>query len=685
MSAMEPGMEAMLDTFIHETDTMLEQLDEILMESERAKNINVENINSIFRITHTIKSSAAMMGFTSVSKLSHSVEDVFYIIREHPEKLALIFDSIFDLVFQTSDFLKHELELIQDADYVENSSDHLIAALEEQAGILNGASEEAPAKTDEKPTTDAEITDVQVVDSTEPAVKSGEIKIRVFFDDDCQMENMRAYMLMTQLRSCCNTLDSVPKNPENDGNLCAEIIKNGFLIICRPSRSADEVTSVVGSALNIKSYELIKEEPKAKEAAAGETASAQEQQKPQDAAKSQDTASGGSTQRLISVNQSKLDMLMDLVGEIVTAESMVVRNPDLAGLRLDNFSKSIRELRKLTDDLQDVVMSTRMVPLYSTFHKMERIVRDMSKKLNKKVDLVLEGGDTEVDKTINDAIVDPFMHMIRNSMDHGIESAEERIAAGKPEVGKVTLRARNSGGEIFFDISDDGSGMDPKVLLEKAGKKGILTKPAADYTDREALNLIMLPGFSTNTEVTEYSGRGVGMDVVRKNLEKVGGVVAITSVKGKGSTFTIKIPLTLAIVDGMNISVGKTLFTIPITSIRQSFKVADAEQIIHNTNGSEMIMLRGECYPVLRLHKVFNLDTDVTDITEGIVILVEGASSCACLFADQLLGEYQVVVKPFPNFFNQYEPKEHGLSGCSVLGDGSVTLIVDTNNLINQQ
>ena len=244
------------------------------------------------------------------------------------------------------------------------------------------------------------------------------------------------------------------------------------MIICRPSRSADEVTSVVGSALNIKSYELIKEEPKAKEAAAGETASAQEQQKAAGRRKIARTPqAGGSTQRLISVNQSNLDMLMDLVGEIVTAESMVVRNPYLPGLRLDNFSKSIRELRKLTDDLQDVVMSTRMVPLYSTFHKMERIVRDMSKKLNKKVDLVLEGGDTEVDKTINDAIVDPFMHMIRNSMDHGIESAEERIAAGKPEVGKVTLRARNSGGESFFDISDDGSGMDPKVLLKRRAKK----------------------------------------------------------------------------------------------------------------------------------------------------------------------------------------------------------------------
>ncbi len=194
----------------------------------------------------------------------------------------------------------------------------------------------------------------------------------------------------------------------------------------------------------------------------------------------------------------------------------------------------------------------------------------------------------------------------------------------------------------------------------------------------------MLPGFSTNTAVTEYSGRGVGMDVVRKNLEKVGGSVSISSAKNQGTTFTIKIPLTLAIVDGMNISVGDTIFTLPITSIKQSFKITDPEQIIQNTNHTEMIMLRGECFPVYRLHELFGIETKCTDITEGIMIHVENSMTSACIFADELLGEYQIVVKPFPPFFNKYGLKERGLSGCSILGDGSISLILDTGNLLNQ-
>ena len=211
-------------------------------------------------------------------------------------------------------------------------------------------------------------------------------------------------------------------------------------------------------------------------------------------------------------------------------------------LKLDNFTKSFRELRKLTDELQDVVMSIRMVPLNGTFQKMNRIVRDMSKKLGKPVELVTVGGETEVDKTINDAIADPFMHMIRNSMDHAIESPEERRAKGKPEQGTITMSARNVGGEIIVDIIDDGCGLNPAKLLEKARNNGLLTKPESEYTEKEIFHLIMLPGFSTNEAVTEYSGRGVGMDVVRKNVEKVGGTISIDSKKDVGTTFTIKIP-----------------------------------------------------------------------------------------------------------------------------------------------
>ncbi len=694
MQNIAPGMEVMLETFIHETQTMLDQLDEILLESERAGSLSEENINNIFRITHTIKGSSAMMSFDSMSSLSHSLEDVFFVIRDEPEKLDLVFNDLFDLMLTGSDALKEELEKICSSDEFEQG-DHseLIGKLHNLTKILKNQAEPTSSQGSSEGGGDSDLSIPKGMDGFPYAIK-------VFFEDDCQMENMRAFMLISQLQNLCKRIASVPEHPENDSALCAEIIENGLLVLCDPiDEDEDEIVKCIDEFLNIKTYEVIdiedsddkkEEENSVDNSKASSTSKSvaspttpQPKQPAPSAANAGNKVSTPSKQSLISVKQDKLDQLMDLVGEIVTAESMVASNPDLAGLRLDNFTKSIRELRKLTDELQDVVMSIRMVPLSGTFLKMERIVRDMCKKLDKKADLVTEGGDTEIDKSINDAIVDPFMHMIRNSMDHAIETTEERIAAGKSEVGEILLSAKNVGGEIHINIADDGKGLNPEKLLEKARQNGILTKPESEYTDKEIFGLIMLPGFSTKAAVTEFSGRGVGMDVVRKNIEQVGGTVSINSVLGQGTTFTIKIPLTLAIADGMNVTVGDTIFTLPIASISQSFKVTDKDQITQNADGSEMIMVRGECYPIIRLHRIFDIDTKVTDLTEGIIIQVENASHPACIFADNLLGEYQVVVKPFTPFFNKYNLKEKGLSGCSILGDGSISLILDSNSLIN--
>ena len=701
MGIVEPGMEAMLDVFVHETDTMLEELDEVLIDSEKARNIDDDNINTIFRITHTIKGSAAMMNFEGMSNLAHSIEDVFYILRESPEKLKIVFDTIFDLVFQSSDFLKDELNQIRTGVYEPSDPSGLIEKIHGQVAVLKG---EAPAE--------APVEEAAQDESSAAPVEADEDSetLHIFFDDGCQMENIRGFMIVTQLEKVCDSVKTVPANIENDPETAAEIEKKGLFITIKPADALQEAIETVESALSVKSYEVVAkgEEVKATEEAeetetpeqieaelkaagieeiktealAKEVAAVKAAAAPQPKQNAKAGAKENAKQSLLSVNQAKLDKLMDLVGEIVTTESMVARNPDIQDLKLDNFTKSLRELDKLTDELQDIVMSIRMVPLQGTFHKMSRIVRDMSKKLDKKVELVTIGEDTEVDKTINDAIVDPLMHMVRNAVDHAIESPERRRELGKPEMGTVTLHARNAGGEILIDISDDGSGLDPQKLIAKAKEKGILTKPESEYTDKEAFQLIMAAGFSTNTTVTEFSGRGVGMDVVRKNIEQINGSISINSVKDQGTTFTIKIPLTIAIVDGMNIGLGNNVFTLPITSIKQLFRLSDESSIVKNTNGAEMIMIRGECYPIYRLHKVFGIGDIEKPFTEGLLIHVESGNGNACFFADELLGEYQVVVKPFPVLFNHYGLKKMGLSGCSILGDGSISLIIDAATLI---
>lgn len=695
MSNIDPGMESLMEAFIYESTTLLEQLDEIMLESEKEKNISEDNINEIFRIMHTIKGSAAMMGFNGISNLAHSVEDMFFLIRDEPSRLSAVSEVIFDLVFQASDFFKQEIDNIQSGSFEDTVPAELIAKMKEQAAIMKG---ETPAAAPAEAPAAAAAPAASAPKAGAPGTK----RIRVFFDDGCQMENLRAFALLNQLKDYCSVLYSDPENPETDPDSSEEIVKNGLLIYCEPTEnvSIDDILKVIETSLNIKSYDLLEDEPAAAPApepaepaappaaapaaAAPAPAAAPAAAAPAPSASSAPKPSANK-QSLLSVNQSKLDHLMDLVGELVTAESMVASNPDLRGLKLDNFTKSFRELRKLTDELQDVVMSIRMVPLNGTFQKMNRIVRDMSKKLGKPAELVTVGGETEVDKTINDAIADPFMHMIRNSMDHAIESPEERRAKGKPEMGTITMTARTVGGEIIVTIEDDGRGLDTEKLLSKARRNGLLVKPENEYTDKEIYHLIMLPGFSTNEAVTEYSGRGVGMDVVRKNVEKVGGTISIDSKKDVGTTFTIKIPLTLAIMDGMEISVGKSTITVPITSIKQSFKLSDHSQVLYNSDGSEMMMIRGECYPIIRLHSYFGIESQVTDLTEGIIMQVESGSKLACIFADELIGEQQVVVKPFPHFLSKYSLKERGLSGCTILGNGSISLILDVRSILNNE
>ena len=696
MAKIEPGMEAMLDMYFFETNSLLEQLDEILLRTETAGKFDGEDIKEIFRIMHTIKGSSAMMGFENLSVLAHKAEDMFFVIRENPDVITDV-SFVYDLVFQVSDTYKAQIEAIQnnvEGEYNQLDTEELINKLIKARDTLNGET------AGETPAAAPAASAAPAAPEAAPAANDM-TTVRVFFEDGCQMENLRAFLLINTIREECKELEFIPADVETNAETSKEIVEHGFIIKFVPDGSKDAVLKLIETALNVQSYEVLEAEAPAPEAPAlPPEPSAVQTEKPapapvsapkpaesavekaQAAVNAAQSSGGSQKQSLISVNLAKLDALNDIVGEIITTESMVISNPDLEGLELESFNKAARDLRKLTSELQDTVMSIRMVPLAGVFQKMNRIVRDMRKKLNKDVEFITEGEDTEVDKSIVDSLQDPLMHLVRNCMDHGIEeNTAEREKYGKSAKGTIKLSAQNASGEVIIVVSDDGGGIDPEKIMNKARKQGLLTKPESEYTEKEIQNMILLPGFSTNEQVTEFSGRGVGMDVVKANVEKCNGTIVVDSKVHRGTNFIIKIPLTLAIIDGMEISVGDIIFTVPISTIKESFKV-EPEQILRDTDGNEMIMLRGICYPILRMHEKFKIETEVTDLKEGILLLVQTDNKSMCIFADKLIGEQQVVVKPFPKYLSKYNIKGEGLSGCTIMGDGSISLIVDTNTLI---
>ena len=687
---MDSTMEGMLDTYLLETESLLDKLDEMLIAAEKVGDFSTDDVNEIFRIMHTIKGSSAMMEFTPISSIAHHIEDMFFFIRDkgidslNGEQKR----ELFDLMFRSEDYLRSGLEKVKAGEELDNNVDAF-------AGEINGFLAKISGKGGDNSAAGAASTQTasasgERVLPNDPTAKKF---IHVFLDEGIGMENLRAFMIVNAIKEFDLEFRYYPEDMDSNPETAQSIIDSGFFLAFDNDETLDKGEKVLREQSHILSYEIV--EGKKEEAKKEETGNAKEStpkaQGDKDNGNAQQAAQQKSAapvkQSLISVNLQKLDSLNDLVGEIVITESMVTSSPVLRMLpqeSLDNFMKSARQLRKLTDDLQDIAMSLRMVSISGVVQKMNRIVRDMKQKLGKEVKLTIIGEDTEVDKTIVDSIQDPLMHIVRNSMDHGIEETkEERIAAGKDAEGELTLSAFHTSSEVIITVADDGYGMNPEKLLDKAEEKGLLYKPRSEYSKKEALGLIMLPGFSTNQSVTEFSGRGVGMDVVKKNLESVGGTISISSELGKGSTFTMKIPLTLAIMDGMKVNVGDSIFTIPIVNIRQSFKVDDAE-VVFDENGNEMVKRMDVFYPIVRLNNFYGIEGKYTDLADGVLIWVEANDKSCCLFVDDLIGEQQVVVKPLPAYFNAYNLKDSGINGCSILGDGNICIILDVLGLYSQ-
>lgn len=703
---MDNGLDNMLDMYLFETNTLLEQLDELLLEAEGADYFSADQINEIFRIMHTIKGSSAMMQFNSLMTVAHRIEDMFFVIRENGAVEEKYSQKLFNLMFKATDFLKAQVSIIESGNSEEESSDDIVSEIESLLAVMKGEVSDDSAE-ESQPAQAAETSD-----AAHPVSLAGQntgLSVQLYFDQGSGMESLRAIMLLKNIAEVCiEDILTTPSDIEATTEITQYIIEHGLTVTFGCDEDFINGLEIIKQDIYVDNYQLLvtenvtdsqevvapaeAKEVKVMEEKTPETNTTEKTGKNEDTKKADtkdlkkeekhDLSKPNKT-NLINVNLSKLDSLMALVGELVITQSMVTSSSDLKDLKLDNFTKSARQLRKLTTELQDIVMSVRMVPVAGVFQKMNRIVRDMGQKLGKDCQLVTIGNDTEIDKTIVDSIQDPLMHIVRNSMDHGIEpDVNDRIALGKPKQGTVTLKAEHTGSEVIITISDDGRGMDPDKILASAKEKGLLTKPESEYTKKEILQLTLLPGFSTKEQVTEFSGRGVGMDVVTKNIEKVGGTVYISSEVGEGTVTTFKIPLTLAIIDGMECRVSDYQFTIPIANIRQSFK-ATKEDIINDAARGEMIQRGDQFITLVRLNNLYKIDGGIDDIEESIIMWVEFAGVSYCLMVDELIGQHQVVVKPLPLYFGAYNLRDFGITGCTILGDGNISIILDVPNIFS--
>lgn len=684
------SQEPLLDMYIFETTQLIEQLEQIIINNEKSGCFKEDAINEIFRIMHTIKGSSAMMMFDNITTVAHSMEDLFFFIREN-ESINIDCSKLSDIVLNGIDFTKAEVNKVIDKKKPDGDASLLISDIKNFLEELKQSNEMLENKATSENTIQA-VNELKsfINASSYDGSEETEFKAIIYFEEGCEMENIRAFSIIQNLKDLVEEIHHIPEEIfENDN--CIDIIrKDGFKIFFKTCRCYEEINKFFINLALIRGFELIqlKDDKEFSQLCKNEqdyvdnnTTRILQIQNNETNDDKKIKQSANSYHNIISVNVDKLDKLMDIVGELVISEAMVIQNPDLKGLNIDNFQKAARQLQKITGELQDIVMSIRMVPLANTFQKMNRIVRDMSKKLSKEVRLEIIGEDTEVDKNIIEHISDPLIHIVRNSIDHGLESPEERISKGKIETGTVTLEAKNESSDVFIIVKDDGKGLNREKILTKARENGIINRPESEIPDKEVFSYIFLPGFSTNNEVTEYSGRGVGMDVVTKNISAIGGDVSIDSAPDKGTIITLKIPLTLAIMDGMTIRVGKSTYTLPIISIKESFR-ANENNIIIDPDGNEMIMIRGECYPILRLHELYKVKTKVINISDGIMIMVNNAGKSVCIFADELIGEQQVVVKALPEYIKKFN-RARGLSGCTLLGDGSISLILDVAGLVN--
>lgn len=648
-------------TFFDEADELLADMEQHLLDLV-PEAPDAEQLNAIFRAAHSIKGGAGTFGFTILQETTHLMENLLDEARRGEMQLNT---DIINLFLETKDIMQEQLDAYKSSQEPDAASfEYICQALRQLALEAKGEAPAAAAKLSVVETETAAPAPAATTDGGKLRIKLGKLK------------GNETELLQEELGNL-GTLSQIEKA---DDHLIATL---------ETSASADDITAVLCFVIEIDQIEFLPlpaaepapaapaepvvqaapapAAPVAAPVAKAPAASAPRAEQNKPAREKENTS--------IRVAVEKVDQLINLVGELVITQSMLQqRSNELDPVTHGDLITSMSQLQRNARDLQESVMSIRMMPMEYVFSRFPRLVRDLASKLGKQVELTLQGSSTELDKSLIERIIDPLTHLVRNSLDHGIESPEKRDAAGKSPVGNLILSAEHQGGNICIEVTDDGAGLNRERILAKAMSQGMAVSES--MTDDEVGMLIFAPGFSTAEQVTDVSGRGVGMDVVKRNIQEMGGHVEIASRQGQGTTIRILLPLTLAILDGMSVKVNEEVFILPLNAVMESLQ--PREEDLHPLAGGERVLeVRGEYLPLVELWKVFDVQGAKTEATQGIVVILQSAGRRYALLVDQLIGQHQVVVK---NLESNYR-KVPGISAATILGDGSVALIVDVSAL----
>ncbi|HGM7198167.1 TPA: chemotaxis protein CheA [Serratia marcescens] len=649
-------------TFFDEADELLADMEQHLLELDPLAP-DIEPLNAIFRAAHSIKGGAATFGFSVLQETTHLLENLLDGARRQEMSLST---EIINLFLETKDIMQEQLDAYKTSQQPDAESFEYICQALRQLALEAQQQQEAPAV---QPAVQQPV----VQHAAAPAAIDGGMRI--------SLNGLKASEIPLMLEELGN-LGEVKDPHQTEHSLDVTLLT---------SASEDDISAVLCFVLEPEQISFstpTQSEPAAVEASLPEAVAVPEPApapiasavppatKPAAAAAEAPKARAKASESTsIRVAVEKVDQLINLVGELVITQSMLAqRSGTLDPVNHGDLLNSMSQLERNARDLQESVMSIRMMPMEYVFSRYPRLVRDLAGKLNKQVELTLQGSSTELDKSLIERIIDPLTHLVRNSLDHGIEEPATRIAAGKSAVGNLVLSAEHQGGNICIEVIDDGAGLNREKILAKAASQGLAVSDS--MSDEEVGMLIFAPGFSTAEQVTDVSGRGVGMDVVKRNIQEMGGHVEIRSQAGKGTTIRILLPLTLAILDGMSVKVNDEVFILPLNAVMESLQ-PQAEDLHPLAGGERVLQVRGEYLPLVELYRVFEVEGAKTDATQGIVVILQSAGRRYALLVDQLIGQHQVVVK---NLESNYR-KVPGISAATILGDGSVALIVDVSAL----